>query len=537
MALSSLAIAPDEAQGFSGSGSGTSGDPYLITSCAELDEMVNERAAAYKLTTDVDCSSVTNSGTLEAYAERFSGIFDGDGHSITVQVSYAHDQVGFIGYVDGGTIKNVTINGTVNGVHGTGGVAGYSVNGTFENVVSNVTVTGTRRVGGLVGGILSGTTTISNSVATGDVINTQNIGDTGGFIGVTNSSTTITRSYATGNVSNPDGQYVGGFVGYNSGAIRESFARGTVDGRSDVGGFVGGNNGTIYDAYARGNVTASEYAGGFVGSRVTCGDNLRRAYSTGSVTADDFYGGFAGYDECSSLDGLFWDNQTSGLSTSDQGTGKTTLEMKNIETFTNSDTVGLGSPVWDFTGTQNDDEGTDDIWAIDGVTNNGYAFFGWYQEDSEEEDTNSVTTLDTPTGQPVTIAWNNNCDLNLFSVKAEQTLPEQDVAFEYPNGLVNFTFQNCNSSEVAIDLYFSGVEHRDVVLRKFLPSTNAYFTLTDATVVATTIDNVPTIKATYVVVDNGPLDTNPAVGVISDPAGIARAVIGSPRTGGGGTAI
>ncbi|RKY24828.1 MAG: hypothetical protein DRP62_02860 [Planctomycetota bacterium] len=50
----------------------------------------------------------------------------------------------------------------------------------------------------------------------------------------------------------------------------------------------------------------------------------------------------------------FWDTDTSGQTTSDGGTGKTTAEMKILSTFT--------SAGWDFTNeTAN---GTNDVWAI-----------------------------------------------------------------------------------------------------------------------------------------------------------------------------
>ena len=240
-------------------------------------------------------------------------------------------------------------------------------------------------------------------------------------------------------------------------------------------------------------------------------------------------------DDCGDAVDLFWDTETSGISESDIGTGKTTAEMKDIATFTDTATDGLGS-AWDFTGTQNDDAGTDDIWAIDGTTNDGYPYFGWAAPAEEEPAVTSATTTSTPTGKAVKLEWNSSCDLTAFEVKAESVNTTQDIAFEYPNGLANFTLSSCVGDSVTITLTYFNVDNASFVLRKYVASSGAYSTVTAATLNATTVDGTPAIQATYTIQDNGPLDSNPATGVISDPAGIAKAVIAAPRTGGGGNA-
>ena len=63
----------------------------------------------------------------------------------------------------------------------------------------------------------------------------------------------------------------------------------------------------------------------------------------------------------------FWDTQTSGMTTSEGGTGKTTAEMQTQNTFTDAG--------WDFVG--EDVNGTDDIWDIEGTNypNLSWQFF------------------------------------------------------------------------------------------------------------------------------------------------------------------
>jgi len=71
----------------------------------------------------------------------------------------------------------------------------------------------------------------------------------------------------------------------------------------------------------------------------------------------------------------FWDTETSGQSTSDGGTGKTTVEMQDIDTFTDTETPGLLEP-WDMIKVANPDiRNLVYIWNIvDDVT---YPFLSW----------------------------------------------------------------------------------------------------------------------------------------------------------------
>ncbi len=134
------------------------------------------------------------------------------------------------------------------------------------------------------------------------------------------------------------------------------------------------------------------------------------------------------------------------------------------------------------------------------------------------------------------IEWDSGCDLSAFSVKSESVNAAQDIAFDYPNGMAHFTLESCDDTSVTVSLYYINIVNNTFVLRKFLPAANSYTTVADATLVATTVSGAAAIKATFTIVDNGSLDTNPAEGIISDPAGIALQSVGAPRTGGGGTA-
>ncbi len=87
-------------------------------------------------------------------ANPYSGTFDGNGCSIsnlTVETP-AESARGMFGYVNGGTIRNLSLrNASVCGKNNVGGLAGYCVDATIEACGYGGTVEGTESVGGLVG--------------------------------------------------------------------------------------------------------------------------------------------------------------------------------------------------------------------------------------------------------------------------------------------------------------------------------------------------------------------------------------------------
>jgi len=92
-------------------------------------------------------------------------------------------------------------------------------------------------------------------------------------------------------------------------------------------------------------------------------------------------GGLIGEDDEGKVEDSFWDIETTGQQHSAGGTGKTTAEMKDVATYTDTETEGLEEP-WDFVDDPYDDGGDKDIWDIDEETNDGYPYLTW--EDEEE---------------------------------------------------------------------------------------------------------------------------------------------------------
>ena len=239
---------------------------YTVTSADGLmnvAELVNGGKTDINITLDKDIDLTGKEWTPigTGYSNKYTGTFDGGGHTIKGLTVTTNDQfVGLFGYLDkAGTVKNVVMEGiqiTSNHVlmsGNTGGVVGYSW-GTIENCSVSGSVSGTVYVGGVVGVQIGGSITGCSSSAT-----VNGTVDVGGVAGQTNSSATLTACYATGNViiemapkKNIAG---GGLVGMNAGSsLLACYATGNVTstgsstGYMHIGGFLGNNYANVMTA-------------------------------------------------------------------------------------------------------------------------------------------------------------------------------------------------------------------------------------------------------------------------------------------------
>ena len=129
----------------------------------------------------------------------FKGTFDGHGHYIKGLKVNNTQYGGLFGYVQNGTVRNLVVEGTVNGQSYLGGVCGYLNNGTLSNCVSLVTVTGTSDAVGGVCGYQSGGF-IEYCVNRGIVSSTYSDGNVAGVCGYQDNGT-LRYCYNAGKVS------------------------------------------------------------------------------------------------------------------------------------------------------------------------------------------------------------------------------------------------------------------------------------------------------------------------------------------------
>jgi hypothetical protein len=238
-------------------------------------------------------------------------------------------------------VSNCYSSGNVTGDSLVGGLVGYNKNGSVSNSYSSASMTGQQGVGGLVGGNEG---TVRNSYSSSSVTGDHNVG---GLLGHNwNSDATVGSCYSSGSVTGNSS--VGGLVGYNDyyATVDRSYAVGGVTGNSSVGGLVGYNRGTVSESYAVGSVNGNILVGGLVGSN---DDTVRNS---------------------------FWDRETSEMETSDAGVAKTTAEMMDITTFTDTKTEGLDKP-WDITAVAHGE--TDDAYAWNIIDGESYPFLSGKQ--------------------------------------------------------------------------------------------------------------------------------------------------------------
>jgi hypothetical protein len=183
---------------------------------------------------------------------------------------------------------------------------------------------------------------------------------TGGLVGVNLGA--VSNSYSTGSVTGDT--YIGGLVGSNAGTVSNSFSTGNITSNSGAGGLMATNSGTVSNSYSTSSVTGNDYLGGLIGANA---GTVSNSYSTGSVIGNDYIGGLVGYCE-GTVNDSFWDTETSGQATSAGGTGKTTVEMQDIATFSGAD--------WNIIAVANPDTRNPYyVWNI--VEDETYPFLSW----------------------------------------------------------------------------------------------------------------------------------------------------------------
>ena len=179
-----------------------------VSSAKEFAEM--DASGSYTLTKDIIVT--------EPYASDFSGTFDGNGHTVTLNItsSSAKSYTGLFGTLAGGAVvKNVITAGQIEatGKDNVGGIAGfantYSGDVTIENCKNTAAITGNNEVGGILG-YCSGS---AHSVTVTDCANTGTISGTrklGGICGNLENAHFIKNCYNSGTVT---GSAIGGILG------------------------------------------------------------------------------------------------------------------------------------------------------------------------------------------------------------------------------------------------------------------------------------------------------------------------------------
>ena len=150
----------------------------------------------------------------------------------------------------------------------------------------------------------------------------------------------------------------GGLYGFlENGSVSESYTTGSINGRTNTGGFIGYiKNSTISNSYTLASINAgsSDTVGGLIGQNQ--GGSVANSYAAGLVSSTGSQvGGLIGYTSGEgSSSGSYWNEQVTGRTDSDGGTGESTLGMKFQTRYSG----------WDF----------NDIWGIESGVSVSYPY-------------------------------------------------------------------------------------------------------------------------------------------------------------------
>ena len=254
-------------------GSGTTSDPYIITSAEQLSEIRDNLTASYKLANDINLEGIDflPIGNKDV---PFTGTFDGSGYTIkNLKINQPNGYyVGLFGGTNNATIKNLNISdANVVGKSHTGGLIGYASDSNGKSTISNCSVNGSSTVtgGGYTGGLV-------------------------GYSSNSNDKSTISNCSVTGSSTVTGSSYTGGLVGYGSGLIEKSFTTTNVVAFTHGGGLVGtAESLTINECFTTGNIKALNIVGGLVGSD-TVKLKMENCYSLSNIETTHPSNGYSG---------------------------------------------------------------------------------------------------------------------------------------------------------------------------------------------------------------------------------------------------
>jgi hypothetical protein len=246
-------------------GAGTAEDPYLIYTAEDLDSVarsVCDWDKHFKLMADIDLSAFDGKDGRPSFNvigadanNAFTGVFDGNGHTVLHLTIRGKDYVGLFGQLCG-EVKNLG--------------------------VVDVNITGWDYVGGLAA---NNEGHMTSCYTTGTV---RGVGwHTGGLVGQNND--TVTHCYSAATVIGDN--CVGGLVGFNDlGRVTNCYSTGVVSGRYFIGGLNGQNPGDVtgcfWDTQTSGQTKSAGGTGKTTAEMQTVGTFLEAGWDFVGETAN-----------------------------------------------------------------------------------------------------------------------------------------------------------------------------------------------------------------------------------------------------------
>ena len=255
---------------------------------------------------DLDLSGSEWTPIGQKSGNKFSGVFDGknfkvEGMTISNTTEILNSDTfdgyaAFFGAINGGTVKNLSVYGSVNSKNAAGVVARVDGNSSVINCHNYATVTAPSN--GKAGGVICLTNKAAISVQNCTNSGTVSGGNSGtaGIVGYANEGVKISDCSNFGNIGDESCRYSGGIVGYATGdnatgSITKCSNSGIIVAHEECGGIVGIITGSqnVSDCTNTQSVkgTDTAFSGGIVGG--FAGGTIKDCTNTASV-----HGKFAG---------------------------------------------------------------------------------------------------------------------------------------------------------------------------------------------------------------------------------------------------
>lgn len=234
--------------------------PVSITSLSEITDL----SGNYKLAGDVTVTEPVGVG-----GSVFNGTFDGDGHTVTINIAGTKQYTGmFSALGSAAVVKNFVVDtATVTSTASdTGAIAGVSEGLISDVRVLNASVEGMENTGGLVGTLKNGGT-VTRCCIDGGTVKKLSTGDSafGGIVGSNSGTVSLCSSNATmdHSAARYNYDYTGGIVGRNQydGKITDCYFTGSFNEGSNksykIGGISGDSSGSITNCHFCGAMVSS----------------------------------------------------------------------------------------------------------------------------------------------------------------------------------------------------------------------------------------------------------------------------------------
>ena len=263
-------------------GKGTEESPFEISTAEDWEKFTNwinngsNATSYYKLMNDITLGS--EQAPLETIVgvsteKSFKGTFDGGKNTITVYMSRKEPYAALFGVIDGATIKDMTVKGTITSTDKyIAGFAAFSYNTNTKKASNFINCTSSVTIDGQVSGDISA----------------------GGFIGQSEKGTTnFTDCVFDGTISGKDEntEKCGGFMNYSGSSscyinYTNCFMAGTINVKKNIATFQRGNATTTYtNCYYINNYSGKKPQGVAVGTSVPANGIAKQV----TVATVDYY--------------------------------------------------------------------------------------------------------------------------------------------------------------------------------------------------------------------------------------------------------